>query len=236
MNEILFIAITVLALAIILLAFRLGTHCLVGVVVAYLLVANLFASKLTTVFGVTSSLAIPIYAAIFLATDATAEHHGKGAAYRLVWIGFLTQGILVVFSQLAAAASTISVPDVQAAANALSTIFSFVPRIVLGSFVAYIVSQNFDILFYHRLKESFQGRRLWLRNCVSTSVSQGLDTLIFLLIAFWGKVPEFWTFVFFVWLVKVGVALADTPFIYLTYFVLGKKIARSGKRLEGENN
>ncbi len=56
MNEFLFLAITVIALSLVLLALRLGSHCLVGLVVTYLLVVNLFASKLTTVFGVTSSL------------------------------------------------------------------------------------------------------------------------------------------------------------------------------------
>ncbi len=222
MNELLFIMTTLIALSLVLLSLRLGTHFLVGIVITYLLIANLFASKLSTVFGVTSSLAIPLYAAIFLATDAAAEHFGKKVAFKAVWMGFLAQVCMVVFGQLIIRAKTFGDPTVS---DALSTIFGFIPRIALGSFIAYIISQNFDIVFYHFLREKFRGRHLWLRNCCSTFISQGIDSAIFLLIAFYGKLPNLGMFFLSVWGVKVVIALADTPFIYLSYVVLGKDLS-----------
>jgi uncharacterized integral membrane protein (TIGR00697 family) len=221
MNELLFVAITLVSLSLVLVALRLGMQWIFGLVATYLLLANLFASKLSIIFGLTSSLAIPVYAAIFLATDSVAEHYGKQAAYRVVWMGFLAQLCLVVFGQLMARGVPIGDPTVS---DSLSTIFGFIPRIVLGSFVAYIISQSFDVRFYHFLKEAFAGRLLGLRNCLSTVLSQGIDSAIFLLIAFHGKLPNLGEFFLSVWLIKVAVALFDTPFIYLSYRVLGKRL------------
>lgn len=220
MNEFLFISVAVIALSLVLVALRFGTDWLIGLVAAYLLMANLFASKLSTVFGVTSSLAVPLYAAIFLATDIIAEHFGKKVAYKVVWVGFLAQVCMVVFGQLIVRAKTFGDPAVS---GALSTIFGFIPRIVLGSFIAYLISQNFDVVFYHFLRTRCQGKHLWIRNNCSTIISQGLDTVIFLSIAFYGKLPNLIGFMLSVWIVKVGVAIWDTPFIYLSYWVLGKK-------------
>lgn len=218
MNEFLFICLTVVALSLVLVALRLGEHWLYGLVATFLLIANLFASKLSIVFGVVSSLSIPIYAAIFLATDAAAEHFGKRFAYRLVWVGFGAQVSLVAFGQLIVRGSAFGDPTV---ADALSTVFGFIPRIALGSFVAYIISQNFDVRLFDFLKSRFGGKHLWLRNCVSTITSQGIDSAIFLLIAFYGKLPNLGEFFVSVWIVKICVALFDTPFLYLSRRVVG---------------
>ena len=232
MNELLFLIVTGISFSLVLVALRFGTHWLIGLIVTYLLIANLFASKLTIVFGVTSSLAIPLYAAIFLATDIIAEHFGKKVAYRAVRVGLLAQICMVIFGQLIIRADTFGDPAV---ANALTTLFGFIPRIVLGSFIAYLVSQHFDVIFYHFLRQKFHGRFLWLRNCCSTIISQGLDTAIFLFIAFYGKLPNLIGFMLSVWIMKVGVALWDTPFIYLSYRILGKKL-EIGHGSKGNNS
>jgi uncharacterized integral membrane protein (TIGR00697 family) len=219
-NEILFILVTIISLSGILLTIRLGTHWLVGLSAVYLLIANIFASKLSVVFGITTSLAIPLYAAIFLATDMATEHFGRRLAYKIVWLGFLAQLGLVVFSQLISRATTFGNPVV---ADALSIVFGFLPRIAVGSFIAYVISQNFDVLAYDFMKKKCHNKHLWLRNCVSTTLSQGIDSAIFLTIAFYGKLPNLGQFFLSVWVIKVAVAFFDTPFIYMSYFALGKK-------------
>ena len=79
------------------------------------------------------------------------------------------------------------------------------------------------------LKERFEGKKLWLRNLVSTPISQALDSSVFVLIAFYGVLPNLGEFILFVWAVKVAIAIVDTPFIYLSYRVLGKKYRGSNK-------
>ena len=221
MDELLYILITFISLSLVLLAIKLGPQFLIGLVVTLLLTANLFSGRLTVIFGFVNTLALPIYAAIFLATDSAAEHFGKKKAYQVVLMGILAQVCIVVFSQIIIRTGFYGDPTI---AESLSTIFGFLPRIVLGSFVAYTISQYFDVMFYHFLKERHRGRHLWLRNCLSTTISQGIDSAIFLAIAFYGVLPKLGELFISVWIFKVGIALVDTPFIYLSYLILGKKL------------
>ena len=96
-------------------------------------------------------------------------------------------------------------------------IFGFMPRVVLASMAAYLVSQWHDVWAFNFWKKKTGGRFLWLRNNLSTLVSQLLDSVIFCVIAFVGVFESgVWvqilvtTYVF-----KVIVAVLDTPFIYL---------------------
>lgn len=220
MDELLYILITILSLTLVLLAMRLGPQFLIGVVVTLLLTANIFSGRLTVVFGFINTMALPIYAAIFLATDSAAEHFGKKVAYQIVLIGIFAQICMVMLSQMIIRTSYYGDPLIT---ESLTAIFGFLPRIVLGSLVAYTISQYFDVTVYHFLKEKYQGKHLWLRNCLSTTISQGLDSAIFLLIAFYGVLPKLGELYISVWIFKIVIALIDTPFIYLSYWVLGKK-------------
>ena len=219
MNELLFIAIGLTALSLVLVALRIGPNWLYGLVATYLIIANLFAAKLSIVFGVVSSLSIPIYAAVFLATDAAAEHFGRRFAHRMVWIGFGAQLSLAAFGQLITMGEPFGDP---ALSDALSTVFGFVPRIVHGSFIAYLVSMHVDVRFYDYLKRRFERKYLWLRNNGSTIVSQTIDSAIFLGIAFYGVIPNLFEFFLSVLAVKLVVALFDTPFLYLSGVVVDR--------------
>ena len=96
---------------------------------------------------------------------------------------------------------------------AFQTTLQLTERIVLGSLVAYVVSQNWDVRVFHKLKEMTDGRHLWLRNNVSTMTSQALDTVIFITIAFYGVLPVV-PMIIGQYIVKLLIAALDTPFIY----------------------
>ncbi len=124
----------------------------------------------------------------------------------------------------------------------LQAIFSFMPRVVVGSLVAYLVSQFFDVWAFHKLRELTRGRKLWFRNNAATLVSQALDSGLFCLIAFaplpvLGSVPGFesWAVVVEIalttYVFKFIVALVDTPFVYW-----GRQIARKFHPLAGNMN
>lgn len=221
MDELLYILITIISLTFILLATKLGPQFLIGVVVTLLLIANLFSGRLTVVFGFINTLALPIYAAVFLATDSATEHFGKKTAYQVVLMGVLAQICMVILSQIIIRTSFYGDPLI---AESLSAVFGFLPRIIFGSLIAYTFSQYFDVTLYHFFKESYRGKHLWLRNCLSTTISQGIDSAIFLFIAFYGVLPKLGELFISVWIFKIIIALVDTPFIYLSYMVMGKKL------------
>lgn len=212
-----FLLIAVVAFSVPLLALRLGKEWLIALVPIYLITGNVFAESFFLLFGNPSSLAIPVYATTFLITDTLSEHYSKAEARRAVFVGFTGQ---VLF--LAMTMAVVSVPIFPEKAAAFASVFSILPRLILGSFVAYIISQLWDIQFFHVLKERWPGKRaLWFRNTLSTVSSQAIDSIVFITIAFYGVIDNIVGFILVTWAVKVGLAVLDTPFIYLTYQVVG---------------
>src|SRR5690606_5598748 len=117
--------------------------------------------------------------------------------------------------------------------------FGFLPRIAIGSMLAYLASQLLDVTLFANIKQRTEGRLLWLRNNASTLISQAVDTTIFVFIglgplALLGMVPliDSWQLFGAIWassyIMKLIVALADTPFLYLA-----RGVSRTRAALEG---
>ncbi|MFP4627041.1 MAG: queuosine precursor transporter [Natronomonas sp.] len=173
-----------------------------------------------------SELAMPgaalAIAVLFLASDCYTELYGKRAAQVLVNVAFAMN-----FLVLALVWSTIVAPGADPAfSETFGEVLGASTNIVAGSLLAYLVSQNYDVVVFHRLKEYTHGDHLWFRNIVSTGTSQLLDTVIFVTIAFWilpqyvGMGPELpagvvASLVVGQYLLKLLIALLDTPFVYL---------------------
>lgn len=193
------------------------TDILIGLFITALIAANLLGTKITSLFGVAVSVGIFAYPITFLITDIIAEVHGKKKSFNLVLAGFISLLVLLGLTQL-----SVSLP-----ANAhfqldesYRQIFQGSVRIILASLTAFILSQLHDVWAFHRLKEKTSGKFLWLRNNLSTIVSQFLDTIIFMFIAFYQITPKFdalfiWQLILPYYLFKVAFAALDTPFVYL---------------------
>jgi hypothetical protein len=110
--------------------------------------------------------------------------------------------------------------------EAYRTVLGSTSRIILASLTAYLVSQYHDVWDFHFWRKLTSGRHLWLRNCASTVVSQLLDTVIFITLAFAGDLPVL-PLILGQWIVKVAVALLDTPFVYLAVFWLRRREAEA---------
>ena len=198
-----------------------GRQGLYATIVISLLLANLQGPKLTEIFGLQTSMAVILYSSIYFATDLLSERYGKEEATRAVMIGFLVSIVILLMTSL----SLLYVPTTSSEAASLAenvhaatvTLFDYSPRFVMGSLLAYLVSQRVDVLIFHYLKRKTSGKHLWLRNNLSTMISQGLDTLVYGLIVWWGVVDFFtaMTLAGSKYVFKVLIALIDTPFIYI---------------------
>lgn len=177
--------------------------------------ANIQVVKTVEIFGFIATLGNIVYATSFLVTDILSENYGKKDASKAVGIGFFALISMTVLMQFALH----FVPhESDFAQESLATIFGIMPRIALGSLAAYALSQLHDVWAYNKLKTKRPGiKYIWLRNNVSTMVSQLIDSIVFTLIAFAGVfelsvlIEILLTTYFFKWIV----AAADTPFIYL---------------------
>lgn len=188
-----------------------------SIFIAGLLAANLLGSKVTTLFGIAVSVGIFAYPLTFLMTDAIAEVYGKKKAKQVVWAALIAQ-ILVLFL------TVIAVKLPPASRYTLNeqyvVVFNSSIRMMVASLIAFIASQTHDIWAFEFWKEKTKGKWLWLRNNASTIVSQAIDTLLFMFIAFYHISDKFTTpFILQLclsyWLFKVAFALLDTPFVYL---------------------
>ncbi|SEP65827.1 queuosine precursor transporter [Piscibacillus halophilus] len=217
-NELLWIVFALVNFLLLILIYRIfGKNGLLVWIGMSTVVANLQVLKMVELFGVTATLGNIVYGSIFLATDILNEKYGKDEAKKAVWLGFFTLITMAIVMQIALRFEPAASDQVN---DALQTLFDLVPQVALGSLLAYIVSQNADVYIFSKLKSKFKSDRyLWVRNNVSSMLSQLLDTAIFTIIAFWGLLTtelDVWFQIFLsTYFIKFMVAAIDTPFMYL---------------------
>ncbi len=234
MNEVIFLVMILFTMAMNLFAFRRGPEWLMALIAVEIVLMNIFAIKQMNLFGLAVTGGNVMYAAIFLSTDLLSEFHGKKWAFRAVKVGFFA----AIFAAISLQFILIFQPnDFDFAQTHFLELFNFLPRIVIGSLVAYFVAQNLDVHLFHKIKSKTGEKYLWLRNTGSTAISQLIDTLIFTTVGLLiiPGLPEnkylagvismeiFWEVVLFTYLIKLIAAILDTPFIYLAKKIKVKK-------------
>lgn len=190
-----------------------------------IILANLQGPKLTIIFGWETSLGVIFYSSIFFATDVLSENYGKAEANKAVRMGFAVSIIVLVMLSLALLYLPSDKPANAAFSedihSAFATIVNFTPRFILGSLLAYYVSQSFDVWIFHKIKQFTGDKRLWLRNNLSTMSSQVVDTLIYSLVVWWGTVDLRNAILLGVakYFFKMAIAIFDTAFLYWARYV-----------------
>ena len=202
------------------------TKLLLGIFVASLIAANLLGSKITKFWLIEVSVGIFAYPITFLITDIIEEVHGKEKTKQFVWVGF----ICLLFTLLMTALAVwLPFAERSFVKENYTQVFGSTLRIFIASITAFLLSQFHDVWAFNFWKEQTKGKFLWLRNNASTIVSQFIDTIIFMFIAFYGLTPKhtvgyMFTLIIPYYLLKVLVAIFDTPFVYLgVWWLRGSK-------------
>ena len=192
---------------------------LVAIFVACLIAANITAVKLIPLYGWPWPLpaAIVIFPVSYILGDVLTEVYGYRQARLVIWLGFLCNLIVVAAIWAALILPAASFWDGQAA---YERILGTAPRILLASFLAYLVGEFANAFVLAKMKIATRGRWLWARTIGSTVVGQGLDSLIFIALAFAGTLPvgALIGMALTQWLVKSAYEAAATP---VTYAVVG---------------
>lgn len=200
-----------------------------GVFIGSLVIASVLASKIIIVFGLMVPAGVLAYCLTFVATDVIGELWGERHANMVVGAGFVALLVSLVLVRLALLwpAAPFWPHD-----PAFHTILAGTSRIIIASFVAYLFSQYHDVWAFHLLKRLTGGRHLWLRNNLSTAASQLIDSVVFIAIAFYGVLPIA-PLILGQWVIKLGIALLDTPAIYLTIWLLRRHRLAPGAAASG---
>ena len=209
-----------LGLAILLYRFF-GKYGLYTAVVLGIVLGNLQGGKVSELelfgYSFTASMGAILYSGIYFATDVLNEKYGREEANRAVLLGFvaniavmITLLISIQFKPSNIAGSALEVH------NAISTLAGYSPIFVIGSLTAYLISQTFDVWFFHKIKSYTGESKLWLRNNLSTITSQLLDTMIYQFTWVLAGMDLKTAFIIAVtkYVFKVVIAGIDTIFIY----------------------
>jgi uncharacterized integral membrane protein (TIGR00697 family) len=192
-----------------------------GFFVTALVVSNIIAVKLVEMSGRVFPAGLVIFPLSYLLGDVLTEVYGIRAARRVIWLGFACNLLALGAIQAAIHLPALD-PEFQ---EQFEAVLGTTWRLFLASLAAYIVGELANAYVLAYMKGATRGRWLWTRTIGSTIVGEGLDSLIFITIAFAGTGAGLANPIVTTWLIKVGWETLATP---VTYWVVGHL-----KRTEG---
>lgn len=224
-NELLGVVTFIVTFILMVLMYRFfGKQGLIAWVAIGTIIANIQVIKTIHIFGISATLGNVMFASIYLATDILNDIYGRKVAKRAVWLGFSSTLVMIIVMQM----SLLFHPAPEdLAQGGLETIFNIVPRIALGSIVAYIIGQHIDVFIFSMIKKLFSSDKTFIiRAYGSTILSSIIDTALFVIIAFLGSLPNMAVFEIFIttYLLKLVSTIFNVPFGYVA-----KSFYRKGK-------
>jgi uncharacterized integral membrane protein (TIGR00697 family) len=176
--------------------------------------ANIVAVKLVLFLSFVAPAGVIVFPLSYLIGDVLTEVYGYGAARVVIWLGFLCNLVAVLAIWLAGLMPSAPFWHDQPAYTA---ILGFTPRLLGASFVSYLIGEFANSFILARMKILTKGRWLWTRTIGSTLIGEGLDTVFFISLAFYGVVPTdaLLTLILTQWLLKVGYEVIATPLTYV---------------------
>lgn len=191
-----------------------------AIFVTCLITANIIAVKVISLGSVFLPAAIIVFPISYIFGDILTEVYGYRWARRVIWLGFLCNLIFVFFAWVGLKLPPASFWEGQAA---YESILGYTPRLLVASFSGYLVGEFVNSFILAKMKIRTKGRWLWARTIGSTVVGQGLDTTIFIIIAFIGTTSFAPIMILYHWLAKTAIEVLATPFTYATVNFLKKK-------------
>ncbi|MBI4312247.1 MAG: queuosine precursor transporter [Chloroflexi bacterium] len=190
--------------------------------VALLITSNVIAVKIIEVGGRILPAAIVLFPLTYILGDVLTEVYGFSMARRVIWLGFLANAVAVLGFW---AGGLLPAAPFWQGQDAYHTILGYAPRLLAASFAGYLVGEFANSMVLSRLKVATQGRWLWARTISSTVVGQGVDSAVFISIAFAGTMAggALAELVATQWLVKVAYEALATPLTYAVVTYVKRK-------------
>ena len=194
-----------------------------AVFVTTLLISNIIAVKVAQIGSLSLPAAVILFPIAYIFGDILTEVYGYGRARQVIWTGFFCNLLAVIAiwvgGLLPAApfwtAGGFNAPET--AQQAYQAILGFTPRLLVASFIAYLIGEFLNSIVLAKLKVRTAGRFLWIRTISSTIIGEGADSAIFLTIAFFGifQANDLVRAILSQWLFKVSYEIIATPLTYL---------------------
>lgn len=196
---------------------------LISLYIFCILASELMGAKtfplLTKPFPLNASVAIFVLPLVYSINDVVIEVFGIERARSIVRSGLITVGLVLGYSLLV----TNLPPSGRFAATepAYDTVFGLSARIAAASLTAFLIAEFTDLFVFQKIRARMGKRALWLRSNVSNVISQFLDTVIFMTLAFYAfnrpfgdNVSFLWSLILPYWFLKSSMSIITTPFVY----------------------
>ncbi len=193
-----------------------------AIFVTCLITANIIAVKLISLGSFILPAAIIIFPISYIFGDILTEVYGYRQARRVIWLGFFCNLVFVIFAWVGQVLPPAPFWEWQ---EAYESILGYTPRLLAASFCGYLVGEFANSFVLAKMKILTQGRWLWSRTIGSTIVGQGLDTSIFIILAFIGTPLFVPIMILYHWLAKTIIEAIATPFTYAVANFLKRKEA-----------
>jgi len=193
-----------------------------SIFITCLITSNIVAVKLVNIFNLVLPAGSIIFPVSYIFGDVLTEVYGYHQARRVIWLGFFCNLIAVFAIWLGQILPAASFWDGQAA---YERILGYTPRLLGASFLAYLVGEFANSFILAKMKIVTKGRWLWTRTIGSTLVGQGLDSFVFMTLAFIGAIPltVLAGAIVVQWLFKSVYEAIATPLTYLVVNFLKKR-------------
>lgn len=214
MNELIIIGEVIIVFSALLLCKRFfGKYGVIAWVALATVLANIITAKNANIMGLSTAIGTVMFASTFLATDILSECYSVADARKAVKLGLFADVLLIVSTQIALLYKP---SPFDYAHDAMETLFSLNLQISIASAVMYYIANMADIYVFNKIKKKTEGKRLWLRNNISTILCNCLENFGFIGIAFAGvyDIGTILTIALSTSIIEALVALLDTPFLY----------------------
>ena len=193
-----------------------------AIFVTVLITANIVGVKVVSFGNFILPAAVVLFPLSYIFGDILTEVYGYRWARKVIWLGFFCNLIFVLFAWVGQILPPAPLWEGQ---EAYESILGYTPRLLIASFCGYLAGEFANSFILARMKELTRGRWLWSRTIGSTIVGQGLDTLIFITVAFFGAPFFVPIMILYHWLAKIIIEAMATPFTYAAVNFLKKKEA-----------
>lgn len=190
--------------------------------VAVLLISNLASTKILDLGPFTFDGGTLLFPLSYIFGDILTEVYGYQKARKVIWTGF---GAALLMSLVLWVVQVLPPSPEWPNQSAFESLLGFVPRIVLASLIAYFAGAFSNAFILSKLKIRTSGKYLWMRTIGSTILGEGIDTVIFCLVAFYGLFPNHVLVAIIIsnYLFKTGVEILFTPVTYTLVNFLKKE-------------
>jgi uncharacterized integral membrane protein (TIGR00697 family) len=182
-----------------------------AIFITCLITANIIAVKVVSIGSFILPAAIFVFPLSYIFGDVLTEVYGFHQARRVIWLGFLCNLVFVFFAWIGQLLPAAPFWEGQ---TAYESILGYTPRLLAASFLGYLAGEFANSYILAKMKIMTRGRWLWTRTIGSTVIGQGLDTVLFIIVAFAGTPVFAVVMILHHWVAKIAIEALATPLTY----------------------